>query len=52
MPFILAHSGGIRDEFIFVGIAIAFTIFMAIGWWRSRDFGPELEDEEDGGVES
>jgi hypothetical protein len=46
MLIILAHSGGSGnwDEYMFFGIAIAFTLFMAIGWWRSRDFEPELED--------
>lgn len=44
MPIILAHSGGIWDEVIFFGIAIAFTIFMGIGWWRSRELEEDLEE--------
>lgn len=47
IPIILAHSGGYWDEFIFLGIAITFTIFMAIGWWRSRGIETESEDTEE-----
>ena len=46
MPVIFAHSGGYWDELIFLGVAIIFTIVMGIGWWRSRDFEPDEEDEE------
>jgi len=47
MVFILAHGGlGSWDEFFFLGIAVVFTAFMGLSWWRSRDFEAELEDEE------
>ena len=48
MPILLAHSGGNWDEYIFLAVAIIFTLLMAIGWWRSRntesDFDEEIEE--------
>ncbi|GAB5492615.1 MAG: hypothetical protein Phog2KO_28300 [Phototrophicaceae bacterium] len=41
---LLAHGGlGYWDEVTFLGIAVIFTGFMGVSWWRSRD----LEDWED-----
>ncbi|MEO1286839.1 MAG: hypothetical protein AAFV93_03655 [Chloroflexota bacterium] len=46
MQIILAHGSlGYWDEFFFLGIAIVFSIFMGISWWRSRQFEAELEDD-------
>lgn len=48
MLFVLAHGGvGNWDEFFFLGIAIVFTAFMGISWWRSRDFETEWDEEGD-----
>lgn len=45
MIVLLAHGGlGNWDEFFFLGIALVFTAFMGISWWRSRDFEPEYDD--------
>lgn len=46
MPIIFAHSAGYWDEFIFLGIAVIFTIVMGVGWWRSRGFDDEYEENE------
>jgi hypothetical protein len=46
MRFFLAHGAlGIWDEAIFIGIAVIFTAFLVMSWFRSRGFEPELEDE-------
>jgi len=43
--FLLAHGAlGNWDEIFFLGIAIVFTAFMGMSWWRSREF--EIEEEE------
>jgi hypothetical protein len=48
---ILAHTAlGPYDEVLFIGVALIFTIFMGISWWRSRNFEPYLEDEEEAEV--
>ncbi len=48
MFIILAHGGlGNWDEFIFLGIAVIFTGFMGMSWWRSRDFEAELNEKYD-----
>jgi hypothetical protein len=47
MP-ILAHGlVGVLDEVLYIGIAIVFTLFIAMSWWRSRGFEPEMEDTEE-----
>jgi len=48
MSIIFAHSAGNWDEYIFLGVAIIFTLMMAIGWWRSRGAEPENGEETEG----
>lgn len=44
---ILAHAGlGPYDEILYLGVALIFTIFMGVSWWRSRNFEAYLEEEE------
>lgn len=46
MPVILAHGAvGPWDDILVVGIAIVFTGFMVYSWFKSRNFEPVLEDE-------
>jgi len=46
MLILLAHGGlGNWDEFMFLGVAITFTAFMGVSWWRSRDFEAEWQDD-------
>lgn len=45
---LLAHAAfGPYDEILFLGVAIIFTMFMGISWWRSRNFEAYLEEEEE-----
>jgi hypothetical protein len=48
MLIILAHGvAGPWDDILFVGIALVFTGFMVHSWYKSRNFEPILEDEEE-----
>jgi hypothetical protein len=41
-PVLLAHGAlGIWDEVIFIGVAAAFVVIMAISWLRSRSAAPD-----------
>lgn len=45
---LLAHGAfGIWDEAIFGGIAVVFTIMMIYSWFVSRNFEPELIDDDE-----
>lgn len=44
LPVISAHGAlGSLDEIIFLGVAVAFIILMAVTWLRSRGSIPDAE---------
>jgi hypothetical protein len=44
----LAHAGlGPYDEILYLGVAIIFTAFMGVSWWKSRNFEAYIEEETD-----
>ena len=45
---LLAHAAfGIWDEVIFGSIAVIFTLLMLYSWFVSRNFEPELVDDDE-----
>jgi len=45
---LLAHGAlGYWDETVFFGIGIVFTVFMLYSYISSRNFEPELDNNED-----
>jgi hypothetical protein len=47
MPLQAHGLVGVLDEVLYVGIALVFTLFIGLSWWRSRGFEPEMEDSEE-----
>ncbi|MGJ3239751.1 MAG: hypothetical protein ACFE0Q_13655 [Anaerolineae bacterium] len=48
MFYLLAHAGlGYWDEVFYLGIAVVFTSYMGMAWWRSQDFEADYDDDDD-----